>query len=473
MAQLGAAEGTLSKDDLAWSYWDDFSAAYGWDPIIPREVAVHTPDLLSSRLGLFLLYVYPLLRGRGRADAHPRSVLNNYPGAICRILKRDYKLPVPKASTYEAEAKGLLRGYKRIYGVLALSPKRRQPMRRSIWNRIEALKPGHSLPGRSAWMAKPHLDTVGLRLGRVLAETAHRLGEIVSYTPDEINFLTREHVTYLINGTVYTDPMPDVLRSMRAGDMVFLAPCASKPDQFGERHCTFPSALRFDGSGTCAAAALRDIELDFPCHGAARQTTPLFADENGKPYAYAALNTWLNKLLTALLGASAASTLSWHSFRIELACRLRAVDCPDSVIQLICRWSCPESVQTYAQIGTQQNVDWLRKAHQVQHDAVRTNNLPQLDNSDYFAEFEHQRNPPQRQGTAVSPDSSTRLPAVRTRISVRWGDLWFDGLVTACKKGLDANGRDATVSHILYDAAHGFRPSRRWHSLLDEDWHRI
>ena len=59
-----------------------------------------------------------------------------------------------------------------------------------------------------------------------------------------------------------------------------------------------------------------------------------------------------------------------------------------------------------------------------------------------------------------SPIQPTRLPAVRTRIPVRWGDLWFDGVVTACKKGLlDANGRDATVSHILYDAAHGYRPS--------------
>ena len=139
-------------------------------------------------------------------------------------------------------------------------------------------------------------------------------------------------------------------------------------------------------------------------------------------------------------------------------------------------------MQTYAQIGIQQNAEWLRKAHQVQHDAVRTNNLPQLDNSDYFAEFERVRHSPQRTlasdaaaGVAAANDSNApaRLPAVRTRISVRWGDLWFDGVVTACKKGLDANGREATVSHILYDAAHGYRPSRRWHSLLEEDWRRI
>jgi len=474
MTQLGAAEGTLSKDDRAWTFWEEFSVAYGWDPVVSRQLAVDFPDLLSSRLGLFLLWVYPKIKGKRLPDANPRSVLNSYPGAICRVLKRDYKLPVPKAATYEAEAKGLLRGYKRVYGVLALAPRRRQPMRRSIWRRVEALKQGELLSGRAPWMTNYHLDTTGLRLGRVLTETAHRLGEVVSYTPDEINYLTREHVTFIIGGVIKIDPTVADLRSMRPGDTALLAPCASKPDQFGEHHCTFPSSLCYDGSATCAAAALRDIELAEPCHGAARATRPLFANEQGGAYNYRTLNEWLHKLLCALLGSAAASTLSWHSFRIELACRLRAANCPDSTIQLICRWACPESVQTYAQLGISQNVSWLQKAAAVQHDAVRTNNLPQLDNSQYFADFESSRERPQR--TLDDDDDAPAdgsLPSTRTRISVRWGDLWFDGVVSACKRGLDSMGRAATVHHVLYDANHGFRPSRRWHSLADEDWRRI
>ncbi|KAL3913062.1 MAG: hypothetical protein SGPRY_008117 [Prymnesium sp.] len=134
-SQLGAAQGTLLKDDLAWAKWKEFSNCYGFDAVVSRQQAITQPDLLSSRLGLFLLWVYPQVNGRGRHDAHPRSVLNNYPGAIARILKRDFKLPAPRSSTYEAEAKGLLRGYKQIYGTLALAPKRRQPMTRSLWAR--------------------------------------------------------------------------------------------------------------------------------------------------------------------------------------------------------------------------------------------------------------------------------------------------------------------------------------------------
>ena len=475
MTQLGAADDTLKKDDLAWSMWEEFNMAYGWDPVISRQLAVSFPDLLASRLGLFTLWVYPKIKGRRLPDANPRSVTSNYAGAVCRQLKRDFKLPVPRAATYEGETKGLLRGYKRIYGVLALAPKRRQPMKRSIWRRVEALRPGDKLAGRSDWMTDSHLDTVGCRVGRVLAETAHRLGEVVSYTPDEINYLVRSHVSFIIGGSIIVDPSRADLLRMAPGDTVLLAPCASKPDQFGERHCTFPSSLRYDGTPLCAAGALRAIELDFPCSGEARKSRPVFADASNQPFSYRVLNEWLHKLLVALVGNGVASTLSWHSFRIELACRLRAANCPDSTIQLICRWACPESVQTYAQIGIGQNIDWLAKAAKVQHDAVRTNNLPQLDSSEFFSEFEADHPRPQRTTADDGNDSGLAdgLPATRDRVSVRWGDLWFDGVITSTNRGYSSTGQSAVVHHILYDAAHGFRPSKRVHALQDEDWRRI
>ena len=53
------------------------------------------PDLLAMRLGLFTLWVYPRIQGRSQADAKPRSVFANYPGAVARVLKRDHKLSEP------------------------------------------------------------------------------------------------------------------------------------------------------------------------------------------------------------------------------------------------------------------------------------------------------------------------------------------------------------------------------------------
>lgn len=463
LAQFGAAAKTLEKDDCAWAQWRAFSEVYGFDPVVSRTQAVQQPDLLSTRLGLFLLWVYPRIHGKGRADAHPRSVLTNYPGAIARVIRRDHKLPTPRASTYEAEAKGLLRGYKRVYGTLALAPRRRQPMTRSLWKRIEALKPGQQLQGRAPWMTVTvHLDRLGLRLGRVLAATAHRLGEIVAYS-SEISYLTRENVTYRIGGVVYVDPSAENLRRMRPGDLVYLAPCSSKPDQFGEEHCTFPSVLLYDGSSLSAAGAIRDIEISFPCRGSQRRNTPLFADENGNPYNYYVLNDWLRSLLSALVGAQAAAAFSWHSFRIELACLLRAAGCPDSLIQLICRWKSPESVQKYAQVGTSDNVAWLQRAHGVHFDAVRTNNMVALDNADAYAHLnEHAFRP--------APGPTRGLPAPRMRIEVEWGSEWFAGVVTSSKQGLNSEGDPATIHRVLYDATAVYRAQARWHDLSEVHW---
>ena len=143
--------------------------------------------------------------------------------------------------------------------------------------------------------------------------------------------------------------------------------------------------LEYDGLETSAAGSIIAIELEQPCRGDARRERPLFARADGSPYSYSQLNRWLHSLLAALVGEALASVLSWHSCRIELACRLRAAGASDALIQLICRWKSPASVQEYAQIGTQHHVVWLRKAEHVAFDALRANNLPALDNSEEYA----------------------------------------------------------------------------------------
>ena len=94
----------------------------------------------------------------------------------------------------------------------------------------------------------------------------------------------------------------------------------------------------------------------------------------------------LRTLLTALFGAAVASTFSWHSIRIGLACSLHAADCPDAVIQLICRWASPDSLKVYRQMGIEKNNYWVGRAQSAVFDATRVNNLPALDSSDYLIE---------------------------------------------------------------------------------------
>eukprot|EP00962_Isochrysis_galbana_P026444 scaffold8214_cov121-Isochrysis_galbana.AAC.20 len=86
-----------------------------------------------------------------------------------------------------------------------------------------------------------HDDRTVLRLGRLLWRSGHRLGEIVSGPSEEVNYLTRSCVTYSIAGVLIADPSVAQLSLLRPGDFILLAPCASKPDQFGEEHCPFLS----------------------------------------------------------------------------------------------------------------------------------------------------------------------------------------------------------------------------------------
>ena len=383
LAEFGAAFGTLDKDDHAWEYYERFCDVYGFDAMFTAEFARRCPDEVSERLAIFQAWVYPQLRGRnGRADAKPRTVFNNYVLAIIRVFGRAH-VPMPKAKSVERNLAGIMRSFKLIYGVEHLMPGRKQPLTPAMFAKIEALPDGAVLRGRrQAWSPSTcWRDSIILRLGRVLWRTGHRLGEIIYHPSGEINYLTRSSVSITkADGRKIANPTSADWRVLAGGDVVLLAPCASKSDQFGEQHCPFPSVLPHDGSDTSAAAAVRDIELEQPCPAHMRRTTALFSDENGKPFTYAVLHRELRLVLTALLGAQVASTLTWHSIRIGLACSLHAADCPDAVIQLICRWSCPESLHVYRQMGIDKNIYWTEKARHVAFDATRVNNLPALDN---------------------------------------------------------------------------------------------
>ncbi|KAL1528090.1 hypothetical protein AB1Y20_009456 [Prymnesium parvum] len=130
-------------------------------------------------------------------------------------------------------------------------------------------------------------------------------------------YITRSCVVWSVGGVLLTDPSPAQLSTLRAGiDYALVAPPRSKPDQWGEIHCCpFPVTLTYDTDEPNAAACVRDIELRYPCAGAARASTPLFADRAGQPYSHGFLGALLHAALTFLYGSSVASLYTFHSYR--------------------------------------------------------------------------------------------------------------------------------------------------------------
>jgi hypothetical protein len=309
MAEFSAAAGSIAKEDTAWAHWTAFCAAPGRDTIICPLTSALQPDLIGARLSLFVLWVYPRLAGRRHANAHPRSAFAHALSIRRTFARRG--VPIPPAKAVEGTTKGLLRAYKLAYGEAAVAPQRKEPMLRSMWQRIEDLPEGASLFGRACWSAQTsHLDRTVLRLGRVLWRTGHRLGEIVTDGSAEPTYLTRANVTQRLRNVLVVDPTPQQWRTASCGDSILLAPCASKTDQFSLEHCPFSSVLPFDALDTSAAASIRDLELESPCRGAARRFTLLFATATGQPFTYGVLHAALRKLLTALFGERVAVTIS-------------------------------------------------------------------------------------------------------------------------------------------------------------------
>eukprot|EP00900_Chrysochromulina_parva_P016920 jgi/Chrpa1/25229/Chrysochromulina_OHIO_Genome00027958-RA len=241
--------------------------------------------------------------------------------------------------------------------------------------------------GGLQWNDTDHHVFMFRRLICVMMVTAFRLGEIVRHQSGEIMFLTFESLTWVIGGVAISHPTAAQLAAMRPGvDGARLAPPRSKPDQTGEIHCPFSVVLTFHPDDPInAAAALRDLELRVGRFVTNRSTTPLFADAAGEPYTHHFLHSLLRAALAHLYGTAVASLYSFHSFRSGLASALHAAGVDDGMIQLICRWMCPESLHVYRRMGVAEHESLIRKASGCHVDCTQSVNVPTVVGDQHMA----------------------------------------------------------------------------------------
>ena len=422
LAEYGAAHGTKRKDELAWRHWQAFAELLGFDPLISASQARDYPEDIAQILATFLLYVYPKMKGKhGRVWAKPRSAFS-YVLAIVRIFRR-WKVNMPQPKVVKSELQGLLRAFVVVHGKAALQPRRREPMLFSMLQRLCNIREGATLRRGFVWSERKHECRAFRRMLSVGWRTGHRLAEFVYHPSGEIYYLTRADLTWVIGGVAVSDPTPAQLAQLRPGDYAMLAPPRSKTDQFGEIHCPFPSAILFDPSRPCnAGVQLRDIELEQPCHGVARATAPLFADDVGQPYTHQRMDDLLNDAMLHCFDAGVANTHSWHSLRSGLASALKEAGCPPDEIQLICRWLNPESLRAYSRLGMSKFITWVDAAEKTVVDAVQTANLCMYDNCEGFAglhiEFGRQIGA-RAQAILDAADDAEATPAAETTTRAR------------------------------------------------------
>ena len=118
-----------------------------------------------------------------------------------------------------------------------------------------------------------------------------------------------------------------------------------------------------DGEHFSVALAMRALELRYPCPCDKRKEFPIIFDPSAPPRANPdpVSRDWLgyrfNKLMKIALGDEAAGLRSWHSWRVTLACSLRAAvdrEHPDGrsldLIKVFGRWRSDDAVAIYGRL---------------------------------------------------------------------------------------------------------------------------
>jgi hypothetical protein len=210
-----------------------------------------------------------------------------------------------------------------------------------------------------------------------LAQTGLRLADALKLNCDAL--------WYDLNGVAF--PMVNakaVESAVDLRDFVELKVGQTKSDPLGTYWAPFPVYLPLEWHSTVnAAREFMVFERDFPTLPGDRVRTPLFTDSTGKRLTRA----WLEKVLEAVLNYCGidASTHSWHSFRIYLACALKAMNCDDSRIKAMVRWVSDKSLRIYARDSKHEYGSWLRRALDADVSCVSVSNLPEMDNDAAFA----------------------------------------------------------------------------------------
>ena len=428
--EFGVNHSTAKKDERAWEMWEVVCGLLGTSPMRTAQDARDRPERNAHLLAVLMFHAVSVCKPRvaGRRWIKPGSALA-YPLAIIRIFSR-WSIPMPGYKMLKAAAAGLARDYVRYHGPHSLAPVRAEPMKFSMVRAMCAIPTDGRTLAHFSWTDACHEVFVFRRLIRVLMVSGLRLGEIVGNGSGEVTYVTLDCVAWRIDGVIVKNPSLAQLNSLVSGrDAALVSPPRAKPDPWGEIHCPFPMVFTFnDADPINAASAIRDIELRYGLASTRRDTTPLFATTEGKTYTHHYLHQLLRDVLAHLYDSRIASVYSFHSFRSGLATALHAAGVEDTMIMLICRWMCPESLHVYRRMGTAEHERLIALASTVRVDTIQSGNVATVSGCQRYAEvMQHiSANPRDLQrayaaaASGASDEDAQQAPQAPLQLSPPW-----------------------------------------------------
>jgi hypothetical protein len=280
---------------------------------------------------------------------------------------------------------GLLRRFKLKFGVTAMMPVQKNPFTKGMIEQMLRhlrqdglqLMRGKVVSKTSRWAASSRAWVA------VQSQTAFRKADSLVCGTDEwtVDDLSRASITWIIDGVPLAWPTDEQLRNLKEGDYIIIRAPPSKTDPYCLIWGTRPIYGAFlPHESINMAREVRDLILEHPVPMEKAATTPLFQMDNGEAMKGSFADGMLAKLLSLQgLGATEAAKFSCHSFRIYLACAMRASGATDAEIQALCRWQSLDSLRIYACLGPETYTKIIAKAMRADVRAVRTHSLPVLD----------------------------------------------------------------------------------------------
>ena len=338
----------------------------------------------------FILFRYSRIKPRSKANiaGKPSTAIQAF-HALSRIHAR-HGIILPPFKTLKHHMKGLFQLHADEFGYSSLLPQRKEPIDASLLIKLLSTT---ELKGKAIDWSNDALYISLAAVFCVASEAGMRKAEVAAANtaefatgPSERRF-RRCDLTWRIGDVYFADPSPEQFKSMVPGvDGCALRVGPSKADPFGLVFGPHPIHFTLGPNESNACARLRHLELMFPLHGSARMRHALFfSDHLLTPLLQSTIDSNLGLLLRVHLPEAAAAARSFHSFRIGLACCLRAAGCSDAIIQALVRWRSPESLQIYARLNPSVRADFITAATRESASSISTANLPTIDADEAFA----------------------------------------------------------------------------------------
>ena len=257
----------------------------------------------------------------------------------------------------------MFQAYMFIHGKDSMKPRRKEGMPDWVRNAMFEVKDGTKLSSFTVRRGEHTYNTI-LDAISVLEDTGLRKVEIVRQ-PDDlyIKCMTWADVGWRQGANLF-ESLPDhILTGDLSQYSLLVTPTNSKCDATNEHWGNKPIPIPWEDvpHNAVVRIAARWVRLGIGrLTRRQRQKLPLFANSKGEAYNPSSFDRYHNDLLKHV-APTLSSVLSWHSYRIRLASRLRKAGAGNARIQAYCRWQNPESLHIYARWDFDVYEKWLKK----------------------------------------------------------------------------------------------------------------